>query len=63
MIRRFVTPDSVAALFCFGLLLLVLLCAGGCSLFRGSRVEARADYSIFAEDLNVSVVAVGYVRE
>ena len=52
-------------LFCLicALLIALIMSVGGCALFQGGRVEARADYHVVAEDCSVSIVAVGYVKE
>jgi len=60
---RRVNLDLFLGVVCWVLLLAFLTLVSGCSFFRGSKVEARADYSVFAEDLDVSIVAVGYVRD
>jgi len=55
--------DLIAFLICLILLIAVLSTVGGCALFRGGRVEARADYNVVAQDCAVSLVAVGYCGE
>jgi len=55
--------QQVVLFLCLLAIVALLVSVGGCSLFRGSRVEARADYNVVAQDCSVSLVAVGYFGE
>ena len=55
--------DLALCAFFLAALIAVLLSVGGCACFKSGKVEARASYNVIARDCDVSLVAVGYVRD